>query len=132
MVIYPKHKQNFLGSFMSTQCCHNGKHGRENQGMFYRAKKALNSCKWKRILLELFSKFDTLGAETFASRKIREIFAFCEHKLSRIGQNRIFRILNVREWTEKLNFFLLFKGNVCIQIEIKERKKPYYLKLLLY
>ena len=49
----------------------------------------------------------TLGAETFARRKIREIFAFREHKLSRIGKNRIFRVLNFREWTEKL-IFLLF------------------------
>ena len=46
----------------------------------------------------------TLGAETFASGKIREIFVFREHKLSRIGQNRILRVLNFREWTEKLNF----------------------------
>ena len=52
---------------------------------------------------------NTLGAETFARRKIREIFAFREHKLSRIGQNRIFRVLNFREWTEKLNFFCCFK-----------------------
>ena len=51
--------------------------------------------------------FTTLEAETFASRKIREIFAFCEHKLSRIGQNRIFRVLNFREWTEKLIFFVV-------------------------
>ena len=35
-------------------------------------------------------KVSTLGAETFASRKIREIFAFREQKLSRIGQNKIF------------------------------------------
>ena len=42
----------------------------------------------------------TLGAETFASGKIREIFAFREHKLSRIGHNRIFRVLNFREWSE--------------------------------
>ena len=42
----------------------------------------------------------TLGAETFASRKIREIFALREQKLSRIGQNRIFCVLNFREWTE--------------------------------
>ena len=34
----------------------------------------------------------TLGAGTFVSRKIREIFAFHEHKLSQIGQNRIFRV----------------------------------------
>ena len=38
---------------------------------------------------------------------IREIFAFREHKLSRIGQNRIFRVLNFREWTEKFNFFVV-------------------------
>ena len=49
----------------------------------------------------------TLGAESFASRKIRESFAFREHKLSRIGQNRIFRVLNFREWTEKLIFFVV-------------------------
>ena len=51
----------------------------------------------------------TLGAETFASGKIREIFAFREHKLSRICQNRIFSILNFREWTEKLNFFVVLR-----------------------
>ena len=38
----------------------------------------------------------TLGAETFASGKIREIFAFRELKLSRIEQNRIFRVLIFR------------------------------------
>ena len=48
----------------------------------------------------------TLGAETFARRKIREIYAFREHKLSRIGQNRTFRVLNFRELTEKLIFSL--------------------------
>ena len=52
---------------------------------------------------------NTLGAETFARRKIREIFAFREHKLSRIGQNRFFRVLNFREWTEKLNFFVVLR-----------------------
>ena len=60
----------------------------------------------------------TLGAETFASGKICErknlrnfceIFAFREHKLSRIGQNRIFRVLNFREWTKKLIFFVVLK-----------------------
>ena len=51
----------------------------------------------------------TLGVETFGSRKIREIFAFREHKLSRIGQNRIFRVLNFREWTEKLIFFVVLR-----------------------
>ena len=51
----------------------------------------------------------TLGAETFASGKIREIFAFREQKLSRIGQNIIFPVLNFRELTEKLNFFVVFK-----------------------
>ena len=54
----------------------------------------------------------TLGAETFASGKIREIFAFREHKLSRIVQNRIFRVLNFREWTEKLNFFVVLSMEV--------------------
>ena len=40
-------------------------------------------------------------------RELRDIFAFREHKLSRIGQNRIFRVLNFREWTEKLMFFVV-------------------------
>ena len=37
------------------------------------------------------------------------MFAFREHKISQIGQNRIFRILNFREWTEKLNFFVVLR-----------------------
>ena len=45
----------------------------------------------------------------FRSRNFCEIFAFREHKLSRIGQNRIFRILNFREWTEKLIFFVVLR-----------------------
>ena len=56
----------------------------------------------------LFSIY-TLGAETFASEKIRKRFAFHEQKLSRIGQNRIFCVLNFREWTEKFEFFCCFK-----------------------
>ena len=53
--------------------------------------------------------FILYGAETFASRKIHEIFAFCEHKLLRIGQNRIFCVLNFRVWTEKLIFFVVLR-----------------------
>ena len=66
----------------------------------------------------------TLGAETFPSQKILEIFAFREDKLSRIGQNRIFRVLNFREWTEKLIFVVVVVvlRKVWIQREIKERK----------
>ena len=52
---------------------------------------------------------NTLGAETFASRKICEIFAFREHKLSRIGNNRIFLVLNFCEWTEKVEFFVVLR-----------------------
>ena len=67
----------------------------------------------------------TLGAETFARRKIRDIFAFREHILSRIGQNRIFRVLNFREWTEKLNFVVLRK---CLDPDRNKREK----KILLF
>ena len=45
-----------------------------------------------------FHEMGTLGAETFASEKIGEISAFREQKLSRISQNRIFRVLKFREF----------------------------------
>ena len=64
----------------------------------------------------------TLGAETFARGKIREIFAFREHKLSRIGQNRIFRVLNFREWTEKLNFFVVLRKSLDPDRNKREKK----------
>ena len=64
----------------------------------------------------------TLGAETFASGKIREIFAFREHKLSRIGQNIIFRVLNFREWTEKLNLFVVLRKRLDPGINKREKK----------
>ena len=64
----------------------------------------------------------TLGAETFASRKIREMFAFHEHKLSRIGQNRIFRVLNFREWTEKLIFFVVLRKRLNPDRNKREKK----------
>ena len=69
----------------------------------------------------------TLGAETFARRKIREIFAFRDHKLSRIGQNRIFRVLNFREWTEKLNFVVVLRNP-----DRNKREKKHYFKFLSY
>ena len=55
----------------------------------------------------------TLGAETFASRKIREIFAFREHKLSRIDRKVEFfvvlwkRLDPRRNKREKTVFFQL-------------------------
>ena len=52
---------------------------------------------------------NTLVAETFAMGKIREIFAFREHKLSRIGHYRIFRVLNFREFGRNSLKFLLLK-----------------------
>ena len=61
---------------------------------------------------------NTLGAETFASR----IFAFCEYKLSRIGQNRIFRVLNFRECTEKF-FFVVILGKSLDRDRNKTEKK---------
>ena len=64
----------------------------------------------------------TLGAETFASGKIREIFAFREHKLSRIGQNRIFRVLNFREWTHKLIFFVVLRKRLDPDRNKREKK----------
>ena len=67
-------------------------------------------------------KVITLGAETFASGKIRETFAFREHKLSRIGQNRIFRILNFREWTEKLIFFVVLRKRLDPDRNKREKK----------
>ena len=63
----------------------------------------------------------TLGAEIFASQKIRKIFAFLEHK-SRIGQNRIFRVLNFREWTEKLNFFVVLRKRLDPDRNKREKK----------
>ena len=65
----------------------------------------------------------TLGAETFASGKIREIFAFRKHKLSRIGQNRIFRVLNFREWTEKSIFFVVLRKRLDPDRKKREREK---------
>ena len=44
--------------------------------------------------------------------KLRNYFAFRQHKLSRIGQNRIFRVLNFREWTEKLIFFVVLRKHL--------------------
>ena len=73
----------------------------------------------------------TLGAETFASGKIREFFAFRKHKLSRIGQNRIFRVLNFREWTENLIFFVVLRKRLDPDRN-KREKKPYYFKLSSY
>ena len=70
----------------------------------------------------IYFQLYTLGTETFASQKIREIL----HKLLRIGQNIIFLVLNFHEWTEKLIFLLLFLGNVWIQREIKERKLSFF------
>ena len=75
-----------------------------------------------RILLVVSGIKYTLGAETFARGKIREIFAFHEHKLSRIGQNRIFRVLNFREWTEKLNFFVVLRKSLDPDRNIREKK----------
>ena len=82
------------------------------------------------IYIYIYSIY-TLGAETFARRKSREIFAFREHKLSRIGQNRIFRVLNFREWTEKLNFFVVLRKLLDPDIN-KREKKSYYFKFLSY
>ena len=65
---------------------------------------------------------NTLGAETFASGKISEIFAFREHKLSRIGQNTIFRVLNFREWTEKLNLFVVLRKHLDPDRNKREKK----------
>ena len=48
---------------------------------------------------------NTLGAETFASRKIYEIFAFHEHKLLRIGQNSRIKLSRM---DRKVEFLLLF------------------------
>ena len=64
----------------------------------------------------------TLGAGTFVSRKIREIFAFHEHKLSQIGQNRIFRVLNFREWTKKLIFFVDLRKRLDPDRNKREKK----------
>ena len=61
----------------------------------------------------------------FRSRKIHE------HKLLRIGQNRIFRVLNFREWTEKLIFFVVLRKRLDPDRN-KREKKPYYFKLLSY
>ena len=38
---------------------------------------------------------------------VNKFYILYEHKLSRIGQNRNFRILNFHERTEKLNFFVV-------------------------
>ena len=53
---------------------------------------------------------NTLGAETFARRKIHEIFAF--------------RVLNFREWTEKLIFFVvlsIFKERFGFLLDLNDR-----------
>ena len=72
--------------------------------------------------LKKYQLKNTLGAETFARGKIREIFAFREHKLSRIGQNIIFRVLNFREWTEKLIFFVVLRKSLDPDRNKRERK----------
>ena len=47
---------------------------------------------------------------------------FREQKLSRIGQNRIFRVLNFREWTEKLNFFVVLRKRFHSDRNKREKK----------
>ena len=54
-----------------------------------------------------------------------------EQKLSRVGQNRIFRVLNFREWTEKLNFLVVLRKRWDPDRN-KRKKKPYYFKVLSY
>ena len=58
----------------------------------------------------------------YLQQKIREIFAFREHKLSRIGQNRIFRVLNFRECTEKFNFFVVLRKRLDPDSNKREKK----------
>ena len=58
---------------------------------------------------KLICKSCSLGAEAFASRKICEIFAFREHKLSRIGLNRYFLRLKLSQMDRKVDFFCCFK-----------------------
>ena len=47
----------------------------------------------------------TLGADTFARKKIREIFAFRKHKLSRMGQKSFFREHKLSRITFFMKFF---------------------------
>ena len=44
----------------------------------------------KKVLKMRFQIY-TLGADTFTRKTFREIFAFLEHKLSRMGQKSFFR-----------------------------------------
>ena len=48
----------------------------------------------------------TLGADTFASKRICKIFVFGEHKLSRMGQKSFFREHKLSRITFFINFFL--------------------------
>ena len=66
------------------------------------------------------------------SLRIILVYAFREQKLSRIGQNRIFRILNFRERTEKLIFFVVLRKRLDPDRNKREKKNPYYFKLLSY
>ena len=66
--------------------------------------------------MRIDKKNPTLGADTFARKKIREIFAFREHKLSRMGQKSFFRDHKL----SRVTFFIkIFFG------ENKVRKKTF-------
>ena len=54
--------------------------------------------------------FTTLGAETFASRNFRE------------RKNINFRVWNFREWTEKLNFFVVWRKRLDPDRNKREKK----------
>ena len=59
---------------------------------------------------------------TFASQKICKLFAFREHKLSRISQNRNFRVLNFRKWMEKFYFFVVLRKRLDPDRNKREKK----------
>ena len=78
---------------------------------------------WATIKSQIITKFTTLSVETFASGQIREIFAFREHKHSRMGLKKCFREHKLsqififqsfgknkfsRNTKEKRNFYQLF------------------------
>ena len=95
--------------------------------IFYRHFKAIRSnCIYPENIRNykvIYSAKQVLGNfKYFRSRNFRE---------PKIGQNRIFRVLNFREWTEKLNLFVVLRNRLHPDRN-KREKKPYYFKPLSY
>ena len=81
-----------------------------------------NSRTHRYILILYIYIYAYFRSRNFRERKNSRNFAFREHKLSRIGQKRIFRVLNFREWTEKLIFFVVLRKRLDPDRNKREEK----------